>query len=66
MTREIEELGTICDITVCILGYHEIDSFKKKRVDTYFKIMRILAENEIMTAKRNLEIWEGVGSVFNA
>lgn len=58
--KEEAELTHICDISTVLLGYIEIDKFKKLRQQTYYDNLKHLAKFEHDYAKSQHELWQAI------
>jgi sorting nexin-1/2 len=58
--KDEAELTLICDISTVLLGYIEIDKFKKLREHTYYQQLRQLAKFEHEYAKSQNELWQSI------
>lgn len=55
--KDIENLSLICDIVTVILGYIEIDRFKKEKEAHYYLVVKQIAKFEFELAKQQQEFW---------
>jgi len=58
--KDQNELTYICDISTALLGYIEIDKFKKLRQNAYYHHLKQLAKFEHDYAKTQNELWQSI------
>lgn len=55
--KDVANLQFICDIITVILGYVEIDRFKKEKAETYYRLLKQMSMLETEYSKSMQNLW---------
>jgi len=63
--KEMENLTMIHDMTTLIIAYSEIEKFKANKLDQYYHVVKLAAQNELNNVRNMIDYWSNVAKSEN-